>query len=305
MSEAGEKKTDGISIRVIHIAMILCTVIIAVLVMIFTVQSTDVFNTFSRETGNYIVRQQAAHDLMEASDYLTEMVQRFTQEGDTAYLDSYFEEAFVSKRREAAILTMAENDAEQELIQRLQEAMNESQTLMYREYYAMRLVIEAMEIRDYPETLRSIELKEEDAFLSSEAKMELAQRMVMGSEYYASKAIIRTKLKTNLEMLDDQMSRARQDTTNQMMRQLRTERYIVIALVFILMVLIVLTEKLIMQPLIRAYQYAKRNEKIPEKGAKEILRLARGYNKLRESARPAADSADTPAADSGREEQKQ
>ena len=274
------KKTGGISIHVIHIAMIFCAVVIAVLLVFSTVQTSNVFSALSRETGNYLTRQKAAHDLMEASDYLTEMVQRFTLEGDTVYLDNYFEEAFVSKRREAAILSMSENDAEPDLVQRLQEAMDESQTLMYREYYAMKLVADAREIREIPETLRAIELKEEDIFLSPEEKTDLAQRMVMGSEYYASKEIIRTKLKTDLDNLDDQMTRARQETSAQMVRELSLVRVLVIVLVLVLVLLIVLTARLSTLPLLRAVESLRERKQIPVAGSREFRQLAESYNEL-------------------------
>ena len=101
MTDSGKKKTGGLSVRLVHAAMAVCAVAAAALLMLFVLQSSNVVSTLNTETGNYITRQAAAHGLMEASDYLTEMVQRFTQEGDTVYLDNYFEEAFVSKRREA------------------------------------------------------------------------------------------------------------------------------------------------------------------------------------------------------------
>ena len=280
-----KKKTGGISIHVIHIAMILCAVVIIVLLLLSTVQTSNVFSALSRETGNYLTRQKAAHDLMEASDYLTEMVQRFTLEGDTVYLDNYFDEAFVSKRREAAILSMSENNAESSLVQQLQEAMDESQTLMYREYYAMKLLIDAREIRNYPETLRAIELKEEDIFLSPEAKTDLAQRMVMGSEYYASKEIIRTKLKTALDNLDDQMARARQETSGQMVQELSVVRAVVIVLVLVLVLLIVLTARLSTLPLLRAVDSVRQQKEIPAAGSKEFRLLAESYNELARSCR--------------------
>ena len=89
-----------------------------------TLRSSDVFTTLSSATDNYIVRQKAAHDLMEASDYLTENVQRFTLTGDVKYLNQYFEEANVSKRRDQALITMSENHADENLIRQLQEALN-------------------------------------------------------------------------------------------------------------------------------------------------------------------------------------
>ena len=273
---------DGISLRVLHIAMIVCAVIISLLLIFSTYQSSSVFSTLSKATGNYIVRQKAAHDLMEASDYLTEMVQRFTLEGDKQYIDDYFEEAFVSRRREASITSMTENEAEENLLSQLQEAMNESTSLMYREYYAMKLVIEAKEIRDYPETLRAIELKEEDMFLSADEKMELAQEMVLGTEYYGRKEVIRTKLKSSLQTLDKLMTTTRQKTTDELNREMTVIRLAIIVLTIVILFLIWLTAKLGTNPLIRAEASIAKEEPIEVKGAREFRNLARGYNRMHE-----------------------
>ena len=283
---ASGKKHHGISIRIVHLAMILCAVIIAALLLVSTWQSGQVFSTLSTETANYIVRQKAAHDLMEASDYLTEMVQRFTLDGDTVYLNNYFDEAFVSKRREASILAMSENEADQALVQQLEESMEESQTLMYREYYAMQLIIDAYDIRTVPEAFPAIELKEEDIFLSPEEKAELAQRMVMGTEYYASKERIRTSLKTNLETLDQQMSLARQESSDRLMRLLSLVRIATIVMVIVLIFLIVLTSRLSTLPLIRAVERIRDRKKMPVTGAREFRQLAESYNTLYDAYRP-------------------
>ena len=273
---------DCITLRMLHIAMIVCAVIISLLLIFSTYQSSSVFSTLSKATGNYIVRQKAAHDLMEASDYLTEMVQRFTLEGDKQYIDDYFEEAFVSRRREASITSMTENEAEENLLSQLQEAMNESTSLMYREYYAMKLVIEAKEIRDYPETLRAIELKEEDMFLSADEKMELAQEMVLGTEYYGRKEVIRTKLKSSLQTLDKLMTTTRQKTTDELNREMTVIRLAIIVLTIVILFLIWLTAKLGTNPLIRAEASIAKEEPIEVKGAREFRNLARGYNRMHE-----------------------
>ena len=110
---------EGISLRTIHIAMILCAVVISLLLIFSTYQSASVFSSLSKAAGDYSVRQKAAHELMEASDYLTEMVQRFTLEGDTQYLENYFEEVFVSRRREESITSMSEGETEKLLVAQL------------------------------------------------------------------------------------------------------------------------------------------------------------------------------------------
>ena len=278
-----EQKGRGISIRLIHGAMIICAVVIALLLVFSTYQAYSVFNNLSKETGNYIVRQKAAHSLMEASDYLTEMVQRFTIEGDPAYMDSYFEEAFTSKRRETAIVTMSEGDTDAALVQQLQEAMSESQTLMYREYYAMRLIIEAKDLADYPEQLRSVELTEEDAFRSPEEQTDLAQSMVMGSEYYASKEKIRSRLKYELETLEQMMNQTRQEMNARMMRELSGVRAATIAVAVVMLALIILTARLGTLPLIEASREIRERKRLQPAGAREFRELVDAYNEMFDS----------------------
>ena len=270
----------GISIKVVHAAMLVLGVLLILLLFFSMYKNTNVFSRLNKETGNYIVRQKAAHDLMEASDYLTEMTQRFTLEGDTQYLDNYFEEAFGNKRREASITTMAENEAEQTLVSQIQEALNESNTLMYREYYAMKLVIDAKEIKNYPDKLRGVELKPEDMNLSAEEKMDLAQKMVMGTEYYAQKERIRNDLKAGLNTLDNMMASARTETTAQLNSEMNTVRIFTIIVSVLLLIIIGLSAFLGTIPLIRAAKCAQNGEAVPVIGAKEFRYLANSYNKL-------------------------
>lgn len=274
--------SKGISLRAVHIAMIVCAVIISLLLVFSTYQSSNVFSALSKATGNYIVRQSAAHELMEASDYLTEMVQRFTQEGDTQYLDNYFEEAFVSRRREASITSMSESEAEATLVAKLENAMEESTSLMLREYYAMKLVIDAKEIRDYPETLRPIELKEADMILSPEEKMNLAQEMVLGKEYYERKEIIRNNLRSSLQTLDDLMTATRRETTARLNREMTIVRVAIIVLTVVILFLIWLTARLSTIPLMEAQKLAEAGKPIPETGAKELRYIARSFNRMQE-----------------------
>ena len=275
-----KKNNEGISLRVLHIAMLVCAVVISLLLVFSTYQSSNVFTTLNKATGNYIVRQEAAHELMEASDYLTEMVQRFTLEGETQYLDNYFEEAFTSKRREAAITSMSESEAETVLIEQLQKAMDESTSLMYREYYAMKLVIEAKEIRNYPDTLRAIELKDEDVMLSADDKMELAQEMVLGKEYYERKEVIRTNLNASLQTLDKLMNTTRQNTTAELNSELTIIRVAIIILTLVILFLIYMTARLGTIPLMEAQKRAEAGEQIPVTGAKEFRYMAKSYNKM-------------------------
>ena len=278
----------GISIRVIHVVMLICAAAIVALLAVSTLRSSDVFTTLSSATDNYIVRQKAAHDLMEASDYLTENVQRFTLTGDVKYLNQYFEEANVSKRRDQALITMSENHADENLIRQLQEALNESQDLMDDEKYAMILVIDALGITKYPDDLKPLvhDLEKDDEFKSAEEKIKLAQDKVMGDEYYASKEIIRTKLKNSLEMMDEQMTATRRKTSAEMMRELSANRIIVIVLVVVLGILMLLTAALSTIPLITAHRKMMNDESLPVTGSREFREMSEKYNEVYDQLHP-------------------
>ena len=284
-------KNGGISIRVLYIAMLVLGALTVLLLAFSVSRSSSVFAALNKATGNYIVRQDAAHDLMEASDYLTEMAQRFTLDGDPQYMNNYFEEAFTSKRRENAVVSMAENEAEQGLVDQIQAALKESNTLMYTEYYAMKLVVDAKEYREYPETLRGVELREEDALKSAEEKMELAQAMVMGKDYYDHKEVIRNNLRASLSTMDKLMARTRQESTAQLNRELDAIRGFIIAVSVLLLCMIVLTLLLGVRPLSRAEKSLRSGQPVPEEGAREFRHLARAYNDLKKQQEAETDSA--------------
>ena len=264
--------SEGISLHVLHIAMIICAIAISLLLIFSTYQSSNVFSTLSKATSNYIVRQKAAHDLMEASDYLTEMVQRFTLEGDTQYLDNYFEEAYNSKRREAAITSMKESAAEEVLVQQLEDAMNESMSLMYREYYAMKLVIEAKDLKDSHDEIRAIA-----------AKGGVIQVTVGNFDRDIEIHVpIRTDLKASLQTLDKLMTTTRQNTTAELNKELTIIRVVIIILTVIILVLIWFTAKLGTVPMMKAKKCAEAGEPIPMIGSKEFRYMAKSYNKMHE-----------------------
>lgn len=286
------KQSGGISIRVTHIAMILLGVLTVALFGLSLLRTSDVFSTLNKATGNYIVRQDAAHDLMEASDYLTEMVQRYTLDGDRQYMDNYFEEAFTAKRRENAVLTMTENEAEQNMVDQIQTALNESNNLMFTEYYAMKLVVDATELRDYPETLKGVELKDADAALTADEKMERAQKMVMGEDYYAHKDVIRNNLRASLSTMDQLMTRTRQETTGQLNKELGLIRGFTIAVGVMLLIMIGLMTMQGTVPLERAEKALEEGRNIPVTGAREFRHLARSYNALKKAQEPAEPAED-------------
>lgn len=275
-------KTEGISLRFVYKGLLVLAVIVSAFLLYATYHSSATYKKLSHATDDYIELQKAAYELMDASDYLTENVQRFTVAGNMKFLNAYFTEAFETQRREEAIEIMARNENSTEALAMLQKAMDESISLMDREYYAMKLVIEAKGYEDYPEILRSVELSPADKALSSTEKMDLAQTMVLDDVYYDQKDLIRHDMRESLERLENKTHSAQIKTDAELESELQLVRILIILQTAGIMVMIWLTSKLGINPVLKAVENIREDSPIPVMGAIEFRYLARTYNKMYE-----------------------
>ncbi|MBO7676625.1 MAG: diguanylate cyclase [Erysipelotrichaceae bacterium] len=285
-----KSKDDGISLRTIHMWLVIGAAIISVLMFYSTYQLFDSFYHLTETTEQQIELRKAARELMDASDYLTEKVQRFTITADMQFLNDYFTEAFEANRREEAIQKMSEGKGNEAALEDLKEAMNGSLKLMEREYYAMKLVIEAKEIRNYQEVLESVELSKEDKALSPEEKMNLAAMMTHDDEYFVQKDHIREMMRASL----DELEKMAYDTDASALESLRNEmkliRLVIIMQIGAMIFMVWLTSKLGIHPILNAVDRIKADSKIPETGANEFRYLARAYNKMYEAYKKSLES---------------
>lgn len=273
-------KKDGISLRTVYIWMVVVAMIITGLMIYSTFRLTSTFADMSEATDEYISLDKAAYELMDASDYLTEKVQRFTLDGNMEYLNDYFTEAFITNRRENAIAQMSKNPESATALAHLKEAMEASKSLMDREYYAMKLVIEAKGYTDYPEILKNLEISREDAALDPDEKMKLAAEMVLGEEYYRQKDVIRSNMKESLHELETLTRNEERSSVSNMRAEIRVGRFIILLQGLSILFMVWLTSRLGIKPILKAVDKIKEDNPLPEMGANEFRYLARTYNKM-------------------------
>jgi diguanylate cyclase (GGDEF)-like protein len=278
-------KTEGISLRTIHKWLIVGALILAGMLFCYTFQVVANFKDLAEASELQIELRKAARELMDASDYLTEKVQRFTINGDRIYMEEYFDEALENKHREEAVEIMDKDSSGSQAYTKLRKAMDESVALMDREYYAMRLVVEAKGYADYPEELKSVRLSSADMALSAEDKMRRATEMVLDDEYYDQKDVIRNNMKACLNELEEMAY----DNDDAALEDLR-EKMIFLRVVIILQIVVVfflvwLTARLGIHPVLGAVDHIRAGKPIPESGANEFRYLARTYNRMYEAYR--------------------
>ena len=272
----------GISHRIVHFWLLVLTVIFSGTVFYTTLRMTNTFLRITSASRQNSELQKAAHELMNASDYLTEQVQRFTIDGDVVFMEQYFTEAFESKRREEAISKMQADQRTQPALLKLQEAMNSSVTLMDQEYYAMRLVIEAKGYTGYPEVLDGVELSSEDKALSPEDKIRHATELVLSDEYYLQKDDIRRGMQECLEEIDKLARNNEEDEQQILDREIKVTRYAIIIQALVIFFTMWLTTRLAIKPVVNAVSMIKEDSSIPETGSMEFRYLASAYNKMYE-----------------------
>lgn len=276
-------KEKGLPLKATHIVMIFMTIIIMIHLLINTIQTAVDYQRLNAVTEEFIELQQAADDLMAASDYLTDKVQRFTISMDSDDMLAYFDEAENVCRRDHAIATMSEIAGGSEAFRELNTAMSESQSLMATEYSAMRMICVAKQYEDIPDAVASSDLPSDFNSLPYDEQIRMAQDYVHNDDYYASKMNIRG----SMEKCTHALITSTRESQSLLSEDLRKRQILIIVLVVVqslsMILILWLTSYLGINPILESVQRIRDNQEIPVTGSYEFRYLAKTYNKMYEA----------------------
>ena len=268
-------KIQSISAWSIGIALILTVVFVVILHY-----GKNEVKRFEDATDQYIVCENAARQLQDGSDYLTEQVRLYAMTGERNYLDQYFEEADVTKRREQALESLKKYFDKTEAFQSLQQAMEDSKELMLTEYHSLKLVATVMGEKDIPAELEQLDLPEEEKQLSQKEKLEKAQKLVSNNEYRNKRGTIMREVSGCLDQLLEK-TKNRQQRANTIFSDMYLKLEIAIMILVILLLSIcIIVRKLIVVPLVYYNKSIMEGEIFPVIGAAELQKWAETYNKV-------------------------
>lgn len=273
-----DKKDNGLSLKNTSILMTVISLLITAGLLYSGIRAFSSFRDMEKSTDDYIELAEAASELMNASDYLTEEVQCYTVMGDRQHMDNYFTEAEATRRREHAIEKMQEKLPDSTALKELREGMSESLSLMDREYYAMRLVAEAAGEADLPEALKNTALSEADSALSPEEKTALARSMVHDSVYNEQKNRIRRNMSECVTELKNGTHGSQQEMEQRAYRDLLTMGILIVIQTLAIFGMMWLIRHLGVNPVLQAVDHIRQDQKIPITGASEFRYLAGTYN---------------------------
>jgi PAS domain-containing protein len=272
----------GISIKNTNLVITVIALIISALLILATYIAGSRYSELGTATDRYIQWKEDASELQAGSDYLTDQVRCFAETGDRVYLENYFKEADVTQQRDHAVSRIHEYVGDAPAYQALVAAMDRSVTLMDREYYSMRLKIDACgyDIDDFPDAIRNIKLSKEDAALSLEKKDALARSLVFDQDYQTQKKAISDDVQTCLSSLEKEFNGRRTLAADQLDVLLKVQRILIFASVAITILTLVLVLRLIVRPLFRSVHSIREDKLFPVTGARELRFVAETYNRM-------------------------
>lgn len=272
----------GLKISAFNTWMILISCVLYVFLLLATVYASRNYEQLVVITDEYIHLEDAAKDIMKASDYLTEQVRLYAQTLNPEHARLYFEEANVTRRRENALEIMGAHSLDQSREKSLELAVQNSNELMTREIYAMKLVAEAEGHvkKDLPAEVNAVNLEQGDFMLSGQEKLEKARSLLFDSEYQDMKNTIYTHLDyftqgvlytTEIRMVDG---------LENLSQSIYTQRLLLSILIALNAITFLVITLLVVKPLKVFLKCVQERSLFSSTGAYEFKYLAQVYNDI-------------------------
>lgn len=276
-------KSEGVSLKVAHIIMIIATIIVMVLLIFELFRTYSVYSEMNKATDNYITLHNSAESLMDASDFLTDRAQRFTISLEEADMNEYFGEVHGTRRRDIALEQMEKISGDSDAFEQLKNAMERSKALEKLENYSMRLICEAVGIKNPPPEVADVVLDEVESEMSAEDKIKRAQVLVHDDEYYRQKMSIRESMENCTKVLIEDTDKKHTELNGKLRTMLSVIGVLIVVQSLSMVMVLWMTSYLGINPIIKGVQKIKENNKIPIVGSSEFRYLAKTYNRMYEA----------------------
>lgn len=214
-------------------------------------------------TEAYIAAEKSNLMLRNASDYLTDQARGYAATMDFRFVENYYEEINVTKRRETAVDAIKAAHPNTPACTFMATAYRYSNELVWQEVYAMRLMAEASGEPEekWPEDLRAVRLRSADQLLSPEEKAIAANELVYGDPYSITKTQIIQNLDYSLNDLYETLKEEMAANAGALAHGIRGESALFILLFLETAGAVVLMWVLLVRPL-RIYMECLRREKL-------------------------------------------
>jgi diguanylate cyclase (GGDEF)-like protein len=262
--------------------MIIIACILYVILLYETVNMSTKYQSLLDTTQDYISSEKDAAMLSEASDYLTEQARLYAINMDISYMEAYFDETNVNKRRDQAFEDLKKYHSDDTIYAAMQNALECSNALMETEKYSMKLISVAnkYDTSTLPKEIQKIELSNEDTNLSKEEMIKKARQLVFDSDYQQAKSEIQNYVDMVIDPILVQTQKKRMSSAEELKAVIMHDRFVLSILLITNIISFASIAILVIRPL---HNYSKNidDEKpLDVSGAYEFQYLAQTYNNV-------------------------
>ena len=278
--ENTDRSRKGIRLLTLNLCIFLLALILFIMLLLVNQKTRETHRKQQEAVEHYVLLTQEAKTLESASDYLTEQVRAFAATGDRQYVDLYFEETEVTRRRDTALAVIEEDMSDTYSFRYMKEALEDSGELEEIEYYAMCLVIASRnyDMDEYPEKLREITLSAKDQALPTTFKAAKAESLLYDQTYQDYKSSIRENISRCTDTMLEMTRKDQVDSSERLLKMLQLQSLLCILMLLLVALTVVCNWTMILRPLQKISAKIRRQEPLPLTGASELQFLEETYN---------------------------
>ena len=285
------KVHTGIQLRTASIFFAILAFLAAISLLFSDISVSNGYLRMEHASSRYIAAQFAASEMESASDYLTDRVRCFVVTGEIEYLNDFFEEVEVTRRRDRAVEDMEEliPDSDNSALSSLNTALSLSNELIEYENLAMRLTLEAgdYDLTLVPESISGITLSPDDQALSPEELRDKAQQLVFDNNYMHYKDRIRENVNLCTQSLIRSSSQELDQASAKLSLLVNIQTGLTIVFLLIVLSIVVLITLMVRKPLTDLVKKMQEQKTVTPTGVEELRFVTRTYNSILQENREA------------------
>lgn len=274
----------GLHLRTANIFFVIIAFIAATALLISDISVNRGYQRMEEASDRYIAAQMATSDMESGSDYLTDRVRCFVATGEIEYLDDFFEEVDVTKRRDLAVENLEKllQGSETKATTALNTALTLSNELVNTEYLAMRLRLAAgdYDMNLIPKEILNTPIPKEYRDMTEDQLLHVAQDLVFNDNYMLYKDRIRENVGLCTQELIRSSSHELENASARMSLLVHLQTGLTILLLLIVLFIVIIISREIRKPLTRMVKRMQSQELVIPEGAEELRFVTRTYNTI-------------------------
>ena len=258
-----KRNTSGINIQFLSAFFTALTAIVFCFILVISNKVNSKFYAVKNAIDKFIICEQSSELIKESANYLTDQARLFIVTHKVEYVKAYLDEINVNKRQQKALEKLETVCSEKDLaLQRLKIAMEQAQSLINMELYAIRLAYKVMGEDDVPADVRKITIRNIDQNIPKEKLQETAINNLFGEGYLIYKTRINENCRLTISAIEQQIKDELNMNADELGSSISRLRLLFLILLIVNVLLFIAFAVLVVFPLERSQKSILNDEKL-------------------------------------------